>query len=768
MSPQSQAQSQAKAPSKKSALAQRRLEAPPALAGALLVFLGLLGTFLPIITAFNLPVQLPLLLLSGALLTVYITTMFSVRRMAWLMLLLLAGAWGFVCFEWQEMLRVGAQVTVAGVMNELALGLDFISEIALPSGIAEAERVAGCTLFLAELMAPLLLLYGWSIVYLSSAAPCVVVSLPFFMVSMILMDRPPSLLSVLFTIAFWALLLLPQAVRRASPRRGAGLTLLYVPIVAVLCALVLLLSPRENYVRAAWPDVLRERITSIQGPASDDGTGVQMPSFAETVQQVTASRPDTDVNVSSLGPRRTTGTEVLQLYDSHGGTLYLRGSALGRYDGATWRETATKPPESAGSAAQFSATAVSGQGNRRTITIRHLSGTTQLAYMPYFALFGEAESGEVYARPKNRTDTYEWTYTPYSGGMASFSGSGSEAEKLYGAWAQGAYTDLPEGLATQLRQIAEDAGIDASASREAVVSQVTAYIRQAGYYDLEAERAPNGSDFILYFLTESHRGYCVHFASAAASMLQSLGVPARYVSGYLVQVSASSWSTVTDEDAHAWVEVYFDGFGWVPIEVTGSTTAPAETPTPSDAPTQNPDAAVTDGPEETSDPGNPEWTPGASDAPAQTGAIPNDNPPPAGSPGTGTPGEGDQDPYAPPAPRDPVSPLWLLLLVPPALVGALVLRRREILKRRAHRLRSGGNKKRILAAWRELQRICRYGVEIPAGLEAIALEARFSNHEMSDAQREQLLRFLEQERARLTESLPALKRLVAQYVRAVL
>lgn len=743
----------------------RMMQAPPAVAGALLVFLGLLATILPVITAFGLPVYLPLLLLVGALLTVYITTMFSVRRMAWLMLVLFAAAWGFVCVRWMDMLRLGAQLTIASVANELALGVSFISEVALPTGATAGECAAGCTLFLAALMAPVLLLYGWSIVYLAAAAPCVMVSLPFFAVTMILMDRPPSLFSVLCAIAFWALLLLPQSVRRSMPRRGAALTLVYLPIVAALCAVVLLLSPRESYVRAAWPDVLRERLASLR-TVSEAGEQGEAPTLAETVERISASRPDQSVNVSGLGPRRTTGTAVLEILDSAGGTLYLRGSALGRYDGAAWRETETEPPVDAGAIAQVTADAAAVQGALRQIEIRHLVGVTQIAYVPYYAVSGEGEISESYARPAERTDRYRWQYVDLDD-----PGTTGTAELRYRAWAEEAYTAVPETLAAELRALAAEAGIDADAPRKALVEQVAAYIRRAAYYDLEAQRAPGGADFILYFLKESRRGYCVHFASAATAMLQSLGVPARYVSGYLVKAEGGAWTTVTDDDAHAWTEVYYDGFGWVPVEVTGSTATPAETPVPS--PTADPTAEPTAGSDApaTADPADPSPAEPAS-TPEATGA--QTAPPAEGEPGAPGNRPAQTDPAgpegsgAPEAPRKPLSPLWLLLLVPPAIVGGLVLRRRETLRRRALRLRQGDNKKRILAAWRELQRLARYGVVVPAALEEIALEARFSNHDMTDAQREQVLCFLERERARLGRELPPLRRLVARYVLALL
>jgi transglutaminase-like putative cysteine protease len=84
---------------------------------------------------------------------------------------------------------------------------------------------------------------------------------------------------------------------------------------------------------------------------------------------------------------------------------------------------------------------------------------------------------------------------------------------------------------------------------------------------------------VVYFLTTSHRGYCQYFASAMGSMLRSLGIPTRLVSGYgpgtthdVNGPQAASGSSheqiVTTSDAHSWVEAYFPRYGWIPFEPT--------------------------------------------------------------------------------------------------------------------------------------------------------------------------------------------------------
>ncbi|OKZ55587.1 MAG: hypothetical protein BHV94_00920 [Clostridiales bacterium 59_14] len=446
---------------------------------------------------------------------------------------------------------------------------------------------------------------------------------------------------------------------------------------------------------------------------------------------------------------------MLEVKASASGELYLRGAALGVYDGASWRQAEGALKEISIADVTAAAVLAAPGSEERTVEIRHLSGATQLAYVPYYAVAGDAETGEVYARPADRdTEAYTWVYRPADNPAALQSGAAQEP--AYHAWAQTAYTGVPEPLAGTLRGLAAAAGI---------------------YYDLEAERAPNGVDFIRYFLTESHRGYCVHFASAATAMLQSLGVPARYVSGYLVDAEAGEWTRVTDEDAHAWTEVYLDGFGWMPVEVTGST--PAPTPAPTAEPTAEPSAEPTTEPgEQTPAIPEPEATtepdgtepPQATAEPAHGETAGQQTPDvlPPDSAGTGGEPEPGSASDSPPARNHTGGAVWLLVLLLPAAAGLLVLRRRALRSRRAALLRQGSCKKRILAAWRELQRLCRYGTEVPQALTDIALEARFSDHEMTEAQLEQMRAFLSHERKRLSESLPPLKRLAARYLHAVL
>lgn len=113
----------------------------------------------------------------------------------------------------------------------------------------------------------------------------------------------------------------------------------------------------------------------------------------------------------------------------------------------------------------------------------------------------------------------------------------------------------------------------------ALVDKVREYLKKNIKQTYVVDKSPTDKDFVEHFLFETKRGYSTHYATAAAVMLQSQGVPARYVEGYFIKEDDFNKTEtdrkygyitfdVTDRYAHAWIEVYDETFGWVPVEVT--------------------------------------------------------------------------------------------------------------------------------------------------------------------------------------------------------
>ena len=131
-----------------------------------------------------------------------------------------------------------------------------------------------------------------------------------------------------------------------------------------------------------------------------------------------------------------------------------------------------------------------------------------------------------------------------------------------------AYLD-PGSLSPRARQMAVEATKGASNEFDAVMA-LTGYLQRGYQYTLDLPRVPAGRDPVDWFLFDVKTGYCEQFATAETLMLRSLGIPARLATGYGTgdYDPLLNQAVVREHDAHAWVEVWFSGHGWVPVDPT--------------------------------------------------------------------------------------------------------------------------------------------------------------------------------------------------------
>ncbi len=133
------------------------------------------------------------------------------------------------------------------------------------------------------------------------------------------------------------------------------------------------------------------------------------------------------------------------------------------------------------------------------------------------------------------------------------------------------FTQLNPDIPQRVKDMAYDITKDCTSDYEKVVT-IEQYLRNNYQYSLNTPYIPEGKDFVEYFLFEDTQGYCTYFATSMTVLLRSLNIPARYIEGYVLPDEANDDKiyTVTNQYAHAWVEVYFEGFGWLTFEPTAS------------------------------------------------------------------------------------------------------------------------------------------------------------------------------------------------------
>lgn len=275
------------------------------------------------------------------------------------------------------------------------------------------------------------------------------------------------------------------------------------------------------------------------------------------------------------------------------------------------------------------------------------------------------------------------------------------------------YLELPKGIEQGVYDLARDIVKDAKTPYEKAKA-LESYLLTQYTYETKVDYPPANRDFVSYFLLDSKQGFCSYFASAMAVMARVVDLPSRYVEGYMVPAGGETGTVVTGENAHAWVEIYFQGVGWLTFNPTpgggdlssapngeagggqdksgaGSTPEPTQTPAPSPTPgaaTESPTEQPTTSPSASPDPNEPQPEPSG-------GADQSDQPEVTPEPQDQPEGDTADTPETP-------KPLWLIwLFLALALIGLtgwwIVRRLRASDPERAEKKAEGAQEK--LAVW---------------------------------------------------------------------
>ncbi len=284
-----------------------------------------------------------------------------------------------------------------------------------------------------------------------------------------------------------------------------------------------------------------------------------------------------------------TAAQIYRVTYSHApkSTVYLRGFVGKDYAGDEWeaagdsdlekyyREKGLELPENEEELINLTYE-VFHSGDFGSVTVEELAAPGSYTIYPYGARISEDYKSHWDGTVERTKGRYELQYSApedYRPEQA-LTGTLAETEAGYRAYVYDSFCEYPEDQLPELMAFMEQSEFRTDSVYYSL-NDVLAFLRGNAVYDLSVPNTPEGEDFVEYFLFESKRGYCAHFASSAVLMLRYLGVPARYAAGYAAAPESfkrnqdGTYSTVIlDRQAHAWAEVYLEGIGWVPVEMT--------------------------------------------------------------------------------------------------------------------------------------------------------------------------------------------------------
>ena len=628
--------------------------------------------------------RLHLLLVCGAASFAAASSMLP--RKVWVTALPLFAIWFGIMVWLREPLQQSFWAVLHAITTEYA---------SVYGGIAVMGQAGNGLLFLAFLSVPFGWLTAWIVCREGNALFLLLACLPILLLCLIIVDIAPVLWLVVMTFVL-LVLLLTRFVRERDANEGSRLAWWLLLPAMILVTAITVLWPPADYERTDWSERLRTAAES----------GLQADTLQELTETIVPSTPRWNrglrqVDLSRLGPKAMTGRSVLES-KSNQSRYYLRSVSLGIYENNAWYAA------DAGTEVFSPNPLLAGQGSTETdvVEIRTVRVEDSL-YTPYYP-----------ASVPETAELVDDAYVKNSGNLRSYTVTRSKSSlgaptAGYDIYVNQIYKQIPEELRQSLQDYLSEAGLQNASPQE-----LASFVRSSAVYDLNTPRIPANKDFVLYFLQESHRGYCVHFATAAVMLLRTMDIPARYVTGYSVNGEQGEWVAVTEDDAHAWVEYYVNGTGWVPLD-----------PTPSAEETEQVQTPTT------------EQTPG--EVPENQEQVPEPEK---------TPKPQEQESAGPSVKPQSGSFSWSWLWLLPAALLLVLLRYQLGLQRKKDRCRRGHPNKRAMGYWRWLVQLARQeGTSVEEELICLAEKARFSQHTLTEEELQQLQIALEQRIARLKQ-----------------
>ena len=380
---------------------------------------------------------------------------------------------------------------------------------------------------------------------------------------------------------------------------------------------------------------------------------------------------------------------VAHLFEKNQGEWYDQGAWL--------MEVIARSPALSQSLANYMKDDESVEGLKKDFNVDAVYEKTPFFLLPYDTSFGAplfAYDRSPMSREGKAYSTYLWNL-PAGALLSMMEEENSSdpyfrtylgAEKEYRRFVYDHYLDIPDAVKEGLAALGPIPPARSLSEKRQRVEDIRRFLAENYSYTRSPGKTPAGKDFITYFLTESKKGYCTSFASAAVMLLRASGIPARYAAGLTVgadEIKDAPLSegglhrlSINDHHAHAWAEVYVDGLGWRPVEMTPGYEG-SENPFPLPADRQKNDTGAPDAPVDEKDKtsqSQPKKDQSPKESPPQSQKQPQAQPKGESSPQP--PRLSQQSPVEGTKPFPKI--LFLLLLIPLLLAGFLIFRLTEV------------------------------------------------------------------------------------------
>jgi transglutaminase-like putative cysteine protease len=382
---------------------------------------------------------------------------------------------------------------------------------------------------------------------------------------------------------------------------------------------------------------------------------------------------------------------------------YLRGYSLAHYIDNQW-QLGDDSYELSTSTTQYSRYLKANHTYEVQSVEIETTKQTEYQFVPYFPNFEREIMNDSYYQkfdqPMDILMAYpqEYTFAQYSANL----------DVNYQEYVYQQYLDVPSSLKERLNEFLSQHQIynDNIQSHGNLINRLKKVLFQTTKYDLKAGALPKDKDFLEYFLFENQKGSCTHFATAGALLLRCLGIPTRYVRGYILKASDFTDGTaiIRNYRSHAWIEVYENEKGWVPFEMT---------PGVGESTLEEVGAMLDDLAETNTQQTNP-------NAPAQTQT-------PSTTPQTSqTKPVVDENPWY----QGLIEYQETIMLIAAVLVGMITYR---VMTKHLFtlKMRKYDNNQKLIYYYQRMLRILRFGGEIDEEVVALANKAQFSQHSIS-------------------------------------